>query len=278
MFDKKLVCVTGLPRSGSTLLCQLLAHHPDIYCPGNTSPLLQMLMGLRHGAADNEMLLAYLDSDPEAVHEQLMTAYKGFVSGWFNHAEQPVVVDKNRSWIAQMDLATRLDNDSRMLVCVRDLGQIFGSIESRHQKTLAIDFADHLAGHTLYDRANSMFSKNGVVGIALDNFRSAQDLPVHFQQRILCILFEELVSDPHTVLNRIWPFIGLDPVKIDTDNLRLLPRESDSHYRMKFTHATHSKINPATTHSVPKRIEAEIQNSYEWFYKIFYPEKIAGRQ
>ncbi|MEL6764384.1 MAG: sulfotransferase, partial [Cyanobacteria bacterium J06607_6] len=34
-FDKQLICVSGLPRSGSTLLCQLLSHHSDLYCPGH---------------------------------------------------------------------------------------------------------------------------------------------------------------------------------------------------------------------------------------------------
>ena len=38
MFDPKLVRVTGQPRSGSTLLCQLLAEHLDIDVEGMSSP------------------------------------------------------------------------------------------------------------------------------------------------------------------------------------------------------------------------------------------------
>lgn len=39
--------VIGLPRAGSTLLCQLLAQHPDIQCEGNSSPLCNTLLGMR---------------------------------------------------------------------------------------------------------------------------------------------------------------------------------------------------------------------------------------
>lgn len=45
--DRALVCVTGLPRAGSTLLCQLLAEHPEIECDRLSSPLLGALQVLR---------------------------------------------------------------------------------------------------------------------------------------------------------------------------------------------------------------------------------------
>jgi sulfotransferase len=41
------VGVTGLPRAGSTLLCQLLAQHPEVQCEGNSSPLYTILLGMR---------------------------------------------------------------------------------------------------------------------------------------------------------------------------------------------------------------------------------------
>lgn len=271
MFDKRLVCVTGLPRSGSTLLCQLLAHHDQVDCPGQTSPLLQMLMELRHGTADNELLLAQLDHQPDQVLERLMQAYRGFVAGWFEGADAPVVVDKNRSWIAQMDLATRLSPDCKMLVCVREPSQILGSIEAQHQKTLAIDFPDHLASSSPYDRANQLFSKAGVVGLALNNFRNAQDFTPDQQQRMLVVLFEDLVAKTDETLQRVWEFLELPAQDIDFNDLTPLAGESDSHYRMKFTHTTYPTIRPAKRYSVPTRIEKELRHGFDWFYRIFYP-------
>jgi len=271
MFDKKLVCVTGLPRSGSTLLCQLLAHHPEIYCPGQTSPLLQMLLQLRQSTSDNEILLAQLDNQPEEVLGRLMQAYRGFMNGWYEKVSQPVVVDKNRSWIAQMDLAVQLSSSCKMLVCLREPGQILGSIEAQHQKTLAMDSPDNLASYSPYDRANRLFSKEGVVGFALNNFRNAQDFAPDQQRRMLCVLFEDLVANTPAVMERVWDFIDLPKHEIDFDKLSLLPGESDSHYRLKYTHNTYSSIRPTKPHTIPTRIDKELRNGFDWFYRIFYP-------
>lgn len=271
MFNKKMVCVSGLPRSGSTLLCQLLAHHPEVYCPGQTSPLLQMLLQLRQSTADNEILLALLDNRPDETLGRLMHAYQGFLQGWFGQVPEPVVVDKNRSWIGQMDLATRLEPGCKMVVCLREPGQILGSIEAQHQKTLAIDFPEHLGSYSPYDRANRLFSKDGVVGFALNNFRNAQDFPTDQQQRMLCVLFEDLVVNTGAVMDRVWDFLAMPKCKPDFNDLKLLPGESDSHYRLKYTHRTHSKIRPPKRHDIPPRIEKELRNSFDWFYRIFYP-------
>jgi sulfotransferase len=271
MFDKKMVAVTGLPRAGSTLLCQLLAHHPAIFCTGQSSPLPQFLAGLRKQAADNEFMLAQLDHDPELGHERLLNAYRGFVGGWFAEADAPVVVDKNRAWLDQLDLAERLDPGCRMLVCVRDLGQILGSIEARHQQTLALDFADHSGTASAYDRANRLFARDGVVGLPLYSFRNAQDLPPASQKRIMCVVFEQLIADPAQVLAGVWDFLGLESHAIDFSQLAPLPGESDSHYRLKYSHKTSNSLKSPRRHAVPQRIEAELRNTFDWFYRIFYP-------
>ncbi len=273
LFDKQLVCVTGLPRAGSTLMCQLLAHHPAIHCPGQSSPLPQFLAALRQHTADNEFLLAQLDRDPDGVHGRLMESYRGFMAGWFSDAEagKRLVVDKNRAWMGQFDFAERLAPGCRMIVCLREPGQIFGSVEARHQASIGMDFPDHLANASAYDRANRLFARDGVIGLALNGFRGIQDLPDSAHRQILCVLFERLVQHPERMMKQVWEFLGVDPVDIDFDNLSTLPGESDSHYRFKYTHRTHSRIRPPGRHQIPARIEAEIRHSFEWFYKIFYP-------
>ena len=54
----KFVGVTGLPRAGSTLLCQLLAQHPEIDCEGNSSPLCNTLLGIRRLVSDDTLMMS----------------------------------------------------------------------------------------------------------------------------------------------------------------------------------------------------------------------------
>ena len=57
----KFIGVTGLPRAGSTLLCQLLAQHPEIHCEGHSSPLCNTLLGMRRMVSDDTFFLSQLD-------------------------------------------------------------------------------------------------------------------------------------------------------------------------------------------------------------------------
>ena len=269
--NKQLLCVTGLPRAGSTLLCQLLGMHPSIYSPGHSSPLLPTLGQLRHNLSDNPFLLAQLDVDFQQAYGRLLPAFRGFVQGWFAETDKPVVADKNRGWLNQLDLATLLDPDCRMLVCVRELGQILGSIEAQHQKTLLLDFSDHLASHSRYGRANKLMAEGGVVGEPLHSIAAMQDMPQALQQRVYYVVFEHLLQDPVTVMHDIFQWVGVQPMHINPQQLPVNLHESDSHYRFKYPHATRSGIKPVAQHAVPGRIQQELLTHFAWFYDTFYP-------
>ncbi|MCI5166808.1 MAG: sulfotransferase [Candidatus Electrothrix sp. GM3_4] len=271
MLDKQLICVTGLPREGSTLLCQLLDTHPKIYSPGHSSPLCPTLNQLRHNLSDNEFLLAQLDNNFDLVYQRLLNAFRGFISGWFAETNQPLVADKNRGWLMQLDMVHLLDPNCRMLVCVRELGQIIGSVEARHQQTLLLDFPDHLATLSRYSRADKLLANDGVIGAPLRTIEAMQDMPKNLQQRVFYVIFEHLMQEPAVVLKDIFSWLKVEPSQIDWKNLPVKPHESDSHYRFKYSHATRAALQPPARHQISSRIEQEIIKQFGWFYKTFYP-------
>ena len=276
-FNQQLLCVTGLPRAGSTLLCQLLGMHPAIASSGHSSPLLPALGQLRHHLSDNTFLLAQLDVDFPQAYGRLLSAFRGFMQGWFAETAKPVVVDKNRGWLNQLDLAVLLEPQCRMLVCVRELGQILGSIEAQHQQTLLLDFPDHLAGQSRYGRANKLMGDSGVVGEPLQAIAAMQDMPPALQQRVYYVVFEHLLHDPVAVMGDIFQWLALEPLPIDPQQLPVKPHESDSHYRYKYRHATQSRLQPVQQHTTPARIQQELYTHFDWFYATFYPGLTASR-
>ncbi len=271
MLQKQLVCVTGLPRSGSTLLCQLLGMHPDIYSSGHSSPLCQTLNQLRYQLSDNDFLLSQLDVNFNLVYNRLLNAFRGFVNGWFAETGKAVVIDKSRGWLMQLETAHQLDPRCRMLVCVRELGQIMGSIEAQHQKTVLLDFPDHLAGHSRYSRADKLLGNEGVIGAPLRSIEAMQDMPDHLQHQVFYVVFEHLMQSPAEVMQDIFQWLSLKPVSIDFNRLKVSPHESDSHYRFKYLHATHARLQAPSPHQIPVRIQSEIIKNFGWFYQTFYP-------
>jgi len=269
--NKRIIYVTGLPRAGSTLLCQLLGHHPDIDSTGHSSPLCPALNKLRHQLSDNEFLLSQLDVDFDIVYQRLLNAFRGFINGWIAESESAWVVDKNRGWLNQLEMVSHLDPDCRMLVCVRELGQIYGSVEAQHQKTLLLDFPDHLANLSRYARADKLFGNEGVIGTPLKAIESLQEIDKRLQDRLYYVVFEHLMSEPVTVMREIYKWLNLPEATFDPKQLKVKAHESDSYYRFKYRHKTYPEIQPPTLHSIPPRIEAELKKNFAWFYRTFYP-------
>ena len=79
--DKSIVYVAGLPRSGSTLMCQLLAQHPEIYSTGHSSPLSNTLRKIRGSLTENSFMLAQMDVDFDLAYQRIGNAMTGFING-----------------------------------------------------------------------------------------------------------------------------------------------------------------------------------------------------
>ncbi len=273
--NANLVTVTGLPRAGSTLLCQLLAQHPDIYCEGQSSPLCNLLLGLRRMASDDQFMLSRLDNAFADSYSHLRQAMTGFLRGWTETTPKKIVIDKNRAWLHCIELVLELAPETRMIVCLRELGQVYGSIEAQHQKTILLDFIDHLADFDRMGRADMLFAKDKVIGAPLISIHAVQDLPKGVRDRLYFVRFEDLIDKPTACMQHLWQWLGVAPLNLDPLRLskNLVP-ESDSHYHMKYLHTQQEAITRPVFHEIPPRIQGQIETACSWFYKLYYPERI----
>jgi sulfotransferase len=269
------VGVTGLPRAGSTLLCQLLAQHPEIHCEGHSSPLCNTLLGIRRMISDDQFFLSQLDSSFDTSYAHLASAMRGFLHGWYHDSgAHQVVVDKNRAWLHAVELLLHIEPEAKLIVCLRELGQIYGSIEAQHQRTILVDFIDHLADYDRFGRADMLFAKDRVIGAPLIALQAVLDLPDAVKQRLYFVRFEDLVTQPVKCMSHLYAWLGLAPFEIDPEKLTAGMQESDSHYRMKYPHRKATRMATPAPHAVPPRIQKQIETVWAWFYRLYYGEKM----
>ncbi len=268
--------VTGLPRAGSTLLCQMLAQHPEIHCEGNSSPLCNSLLGIRRMVSDDQFFLSQLDNSFETSYAHLTSAMQGFMRGWYQDCDKKAVVDKNRAWLHAVELLLHIAPEARLIVCLRDLGQIYGSIEAQHQRTILVDFIDHLADYDRLGRADMLFAKDKAIGSPLMSLHAVQDLPAAVQKCLYFLRFEDLVEHPAACMSHIHAWLGLSPFEINPDKLAVGIRESDSHYHMKYLHRQSERIAKPKKHDIPPRIQAQIEEACAWYYQLYYPKNRAA--
>jgi sulfotransferase len=269
----KFVGVTGLPRAGSTLLCQLLAEHPEINCEGHSSPLCNMILAIRRLISDDTFFLAQLDNSFESSYGHLTSAVQGFLRGWNRDCQKKVVVDKNRAWLHAIELLLHIEPEAKLIVCLRDLGQIYGSIEAQHQRTILVDFIDHLADYDRFGRADMLFAKDKTIGSPLISLHAVADLPKQVQERLYFLRLEDLVERPVACMSHLYSWLGVSAFEIDPDNLKVNVQESDSHYHMKYPHRQVNRIVKPKRHELPPRIQAQIETAYAWFYQTYYADR-----
>jgi sulfotransferase len=271
--NPKFVGVTGLPRAGSTLLCQLLGEHPEIHCEGHSSPLCNTLLGIRRMISDDSFFLSQLDHSFDVSYGHLASAMQGFLRGWNQDCQKKVVVDKNRAWLHAIEMLLHIEPEAKLIVCLRELGQIYGSIEAQHQRTILVDFIDHLADYDRFGRADMLFAKDKAIGAPMISLHAVPDLPKHVLERLFFVRFEDLMEQPVACMSQIYSWLGLSPYTINPDKLQIGPQESDSHYRMKYSHKQSGRIVKPKKHDIPPRIQAQIETACAWYYQQYYPGK-----
>ena len=92
--------VAGLPRSGSTLLCNILLQNPAIYASG-TSGIPEVLRGIRDGWELVSPFRAMTAADSRAA---LVGTLRGALHGYYDRIERPVVLDRSRAWPAYIEM------------------------------------------------------------------------------------------------------------------------------------------------------------------------------
>ena len=276
---KNVVFLSGLPRSGSTVLSNVIGAHPDIRSTPS-SPLCTIVQGMRNSWSQDPFLKAQLDSDFEVVTERLKRTTKATIESWSDEGEEETILDKNRGWLFCLEWLREIDPNFKMIVTLRDLRNIYTSIEKKHRKTLLLNFPDNLEHNVVDVRAKNLFDDNGIIGSCLKGIMNVGDIP-DISQHLLFWRYEDFIENPEQTTKMCFDFLGVEPIKIDFNNIQQLTHESDSHYNMKFSHKINKSLEPAKGFQEAKispRIITEIENRFEWYFKAYYPELFATQK
>ena len=201
--------ISGLPRSGSTLLAALLRQNPALHA-GITSPVSSMLGAmLAEMSAGNEGSVFFDAAQRAAVLRGLFNNYY--------HAIHPArtVFDTSRNWTTRLDLLARLFPDARVICCVRPIPWIIDSVERllrRNPFELSKIFGFEQGG-TVYSRADGLMNPAGMIGFALNGLKQA----MHGDQagRLLLLPYDTLVGHPAAAMAAVYDFSGLPPFQHD---------------------------------------------------------------
>jgi sulfotransferase len=202
--------ISGLPRSGSTLLSAILRQNPR-FAAGVTSPVSSLVATLQQKMAEGSEFAVFFDDQRRA--EML----RGLVNSFYSEVgAERVVFDMNRSWTGKLPLLMELFPEARVICCVRDIGWIIDSVErmlSRNPLQLSRIF-DFKPGSSVYSRVEVLMnSETGLIGQAWSTLREAWFGPL--AKRLIVIPYDHLVGDPRGTLGKL--YAELDEPLFDHD-------------------------------------------------------------
>lgn len=200
---KKYNFISGLPRSGSTLLSTILNQNPR-FTAGISDPLADFVKS-KITAVNMNVGMADVVPD-ERLYDLMRADFDAFYKD-----DTEVCFNTGRGWAADTHLLKQLYPDFKMIITIRSIPWILDSFEKLHRKNpLKIKpLYDHIDWSSVYERCHMLMGqypdKNARVKGPLDFVKQA--VACEEQENIMFIEYDVLASHPKEVMQHIYEFI-----------------------------------------------------------------------
>lgn len=275
----RLIPMCGLPRSGSTLLVNLLNQHPDIFASPD-SLLSSQLISARDHLSSTIMHSQY---NSDLSYELFHNFCKYGSYSWMKTlTDKEVFLDKSRQWIHVFDLVDNIFPETKFIFCIRDLRGMYSSMLKAQKKTAIQYKHDYLLGDQDYD-----YRKENIENIKLEklfDFSMINGVLIVIKELLDCrmlnenqlfIRYEDLVTNPRTTLNSIYDFLGLKKINNNLDNIDQIPY-NDCTFLPYGNHKIKNRLVEFDPwkFNISEEIEEKIIQDNDWYYAEFYPDAI----
>ena len=268
--NKQIFFQSSLPRSGSTLMQNLIAQHPKFYATP-TSGVLELLVLARNYYTDGDEFKA---QDQEIMKEAFRGYCSAAIQGYFGAiTDKPYVMDKCRGWGYFYDFADFFQKDPKMICMLRDPRAVFASMEKNYRKhpDRTIMFADRNPMETVTTEQRVDVWANGpLVGLSFS--RIQEIIQRGNAKKILFIKYEDLVRRPQEQMDRVYNYLGVENHQHDFTNIEQVTQEDDRVHGIFGDHVIQPTLNVHQEDYVEvlgMNACRSIRDHYAWFYDYF---------
>jgi sulfotransferase len=254
--------ISGLPRSGSTLLSAILKQNPKFHA-SISDPLhdyARNILTTTHASVGMEEAVP-IPKRKELIQGLFETFYKDAPEVCFN---------TNRAWTASTALLKDLFPYTKIIVCIRDVPWILDSFEQLNSKNPYTIKA--LFGHqdfpTVYHRVNSLMTLDGGGGYVSGPIACTKQALFSDEKNMLCVVdYDALAKRPKETMETIYKFLGQEWFEHDFENVADSYDEFDESANIKGLHTVKKRVEYKTRKPI---LPADIwqQQAPQSFWKI----------
>lgn len=269
--NRKYAFLSGLPRSGSTLLSSIFNQNPNIHSSAN-SPMCSMMSNLETNLIKCEQFVAY--PKPQIIQPMIM----GILDSFYSDRTESVVIDKSREWSTPQNfelLKRTLPYEPKIIICVRPILEILASfINLVNKNTGMVSFIDkeieahqqvHFYNHPHETRCDSLMRPRGPIDNAL--YGVAFALQPENKHNFHFVEYSDIVTNPEQTISEIYAFLGIENFKHDYSNIENNFHENDEIYGLRGMHDIRKTLSPTAIsiqETLPPRVITKYSNMEFW--------------
>lgn len=256
--SKEYYFISGLPRSGSTLLSAILKQNPDFY-----ADIASPVNGLVNGAINN---LTGSENNLNIHENRRETILKHIFNGYYAHVNNLTVFDSSRAWSANTMLLKTLFPYTKIICCVRDIKWILDSFERIAAKNCYYTntLIDDEARPCVETRCKALMdpTKSGIV---IKPWHWLQDGLALNPEMILLVEYNNLCKKPKETMQKIYQFINKPYYDHDFNNVEYENELFDRTCNMKDLHTVKRKVEWVERKFIlPKYVLEQYNNKEFW--------------
>jgi sulfotransferase len=260
---------SSMPRSGSTLLQNILGNNPSFYATP-TSGLIDYLIAAKKAYTESPIVKS---QDSGAMKSAFLTFSRFGLEGYFSAlTNKPYAIDKSRAWAINYDYLNSFYPNPKIVCMVRDIRDIIASMEKnfrKHPDKWDSTFSSENPKHSVYDRVNHWMNTKPV-GVT---YKRLQDSVLRgYAKNILFIKFEELSKNPENEMKRVYDFFELPYYAINYNNVKQVTFEDDKFHGIYGDHNIKSKIEPSVSKAkqlLGEDICDKLYQNCKWYFEYF---------
>ena len=251
----RIAFLSGLPRTGSTVLGTLLAQHPDLHST-RTSCVREMMMvvrGYRLGESP------YYDlKDPNSPAWGIM---RGMLHGAYEKVGKKVILEKDRAWPTDIGLLKQIiQEDPKIIATVRPLPEIIASFVLLSQRVpnskIAAEVLSFNREVDIWNLSRSIW--DAYVYYTWRSLKTGYD---NFPECFLLLEYDQIVNEPSETMGKICSYLGVEHHDPITTGLKNPNPENDKVYGIPGLH----DVNPELKRTSPPAREVLGDECYQFW-------------
>jgi sulfotransferase len=237
--------LSGLPRTGSTLLSSILSQNPSIHAEG-LSHVCELMWQIYIGSANDNTDNWNDDIIASQRQESIVNIIRSIPDLYYGNISKPFVLDKSRSWILPYNvniIKNYFCREPKFIVLIRPIEEIMASFVRLRIKN---GWSEDILYHGLLDE------NTHPITIPIQGVISAKEKN---QGEYLFVHYDDIVFDTKKTLEKIYDFCEWPKYEHQLENIERPFIQNDDVYKLNGLHDIRSSVEKQKYHiDLPKDI------------------------